>query len=72
MRKRIVVNIASMNIRSLLRVRLEAELAIRRRQFDPQLRTVAGAQRNGEECQLLTCRRIGSGQQFETLAVIVT
>ena len=35
MRKRIVVNIASMNIRSLLRVRLEAELAIRRRQFDP-------------------------------------
>ena len=32
-------------------VMLDAAVAIRRRQFDPQLRTVAGAQRNGEESQ---------------------
>ena len=32
-------------------VMLDAAVAIRRRQFDPQLRTVAGAQRNGEERQ---------------------
>ena len=30
--------------------RLAAEVAIRRRQFDPQLRTAAEAKRNGEEC----------------------
>ena len=32
-------------------VKLDAEVTIRRRQVDPQLRTVGGAQRNVEECQ---------------------
>ena len=36
--------------------RLDAEVAIRRRQIDPQLRTVAEAKRNGEECQQQLCR----------------
>jgi hypothetical protein len=42
---------AAKSARYTARVRLDAEVTIRRRQVDPQLRTVGGAQRIGEECQ---------------------